>query len=195
MWPTGTEKLWCSPLLKPQENPPLVYPRDATVDQLAGQWWVLHTKARNEKALAWDLLKRDISYFLPMVQKVRASRGRTIQTVMVLFPGYVFLCGCREDRYTAMTTNRVASTIDVIDQDRIIKELAGIQKALSTPKQLDPFPYLQTGRKCVVTSGPLKGVEGCLVRRKNIDRLVLQVHVLGQAVSTEIDAALLEVID
>ena len=44
-------------------------------------------------------------------------------------------------------------------------------------------------------SGPLKGIEGRLIRRKNIDRLVLQVHVLGQAVSTEIDAALLEVID
>jgi hypothetical protein len=41
----------------------------------------------------------------------------------------------------------------------------------------------------------LKGVEGLLVRRKNVDRLVLQVHVLGQAVSTEIDAGLLEVID
>jgi len=112
-----------------------------------------------------------------------------------LFPGYVFLCGREEDRYTAMTTNRLASTIEVIDQGRIIRELTAIQKALDTPKQLDPFPYLHPGRKCVVTAGPLKGVEGLLVRRKNVDRLVLQVHVLGQAVSTEIDAALLEVID
>ena len=182
-------------MLKAQQNPPAVHPEGTCIDQLTGQWWVVHTKARNEKALAWDLLKRNISYFLPMVEKVRASRGRTIKTVMVLFPGYVFLCGCQEDRYTAMTTNRVASTIHVIDQDRITKELTSIQKALNTPKQLDPFPYLQTGRKCVVTAGPLKGVEGSLVRRKNIDRLVLQVHVLGQAVSTEIDAALLEVID
>ena len=195
MWPTGTEKLWCSPLLKPQENPPLVYPRDATVDQLAGQWWVLHTKARNEKALAWDLLNRDISYFLPMVEKLRSTRGRKIKSVMVLFPGYVFLCGREEDRHAAMTTNRVASTIDVLEQERIMTELTSIQKALNTPKQLDPFPYLQVGRKCVVTAGPLKGVEGHLVRRKNVDRLVLQVHVLGQAVSTEIDAALLEVIN
>ena len=182
-------------MLKPQENPPPVHPSDASVDRLVGQWWVLHTKARNEKALAWDLINRNISYFLPMLEKVRSTHGRRIKTVVVLFPGYVFLCGPEEDRYTAMTTNRIASAIDVIDQDRITKELAAIQKALDAPQQLDPFPYLQTGRRCVVTAGPLQGIEGCLVRRKNVDRLVLQVHVLGQAVSTEIDAALLEVID
>ena len=182
-------------MLKPQENPPPVHPSDYSIGQLTGQWWVLHTKARNEKALAWDLLNCNISYFLPMVEKVRSTRGRRIKSVMVLFPGYIFLCGREEDRYAAMTTDRIASTIEVIDQDRIIKELNAIQKALDSPKQLDPFPYLQPGRKCVVTAGPLKGVEGSLVRRKNVDRLVLQVHVLGQAVSTEIDAALLEVID
>ena len=182
-------------MLKAQENPPSVYPSDVPIDQFTGQWWVLHTKARNEKALAWDLLNREISYFLPMVEKVRSSHGRRIKSVVVLFSGYVFLCGHEEDRYTAMTTNRIASTIEVIEQERIIKELTAIQKALDTPRQLDPYPYLQTGRRCVVTSGPLKGIEGFLVRRKNVDRLVLQVHVLGQSVSTEIDAALLEVID
>ena len=181
-------------MLTAQENPPTVYPRDAAIGELVGQWWVAHTKARNEKALAWDLLKREISYFLPMVEKVRASRGRKVKNIMVLFPGYVFLCGGEQDRYTAMTTNRIASTIEVVDQDRLIKELGSIQQALATPKLLDPFPYLRTGRKCVVTAGPLKGVEGFLVRRKNINRLVLQVDVLGQAVATEIDAGLLEVV-
>ena len=182
-------------LLKAQDNPPVVYPQGLLVEQFTGQWWVAHTKARNEKALAWDLSKRGISYFLPMVEKLRASRGRKIKSIVVLFPGYVFLCGSREDRYAAMTTNRVASTIDVVDQSRLIQEMISIQKALATPKQLDPFPYLRAGRRCVVTSGPLKGVEGLLVHRKNISRLVLQVHVLGQAVATEIDAGLLETID
>ena len=182
-------------MLKAQQNPPLTYPQDTAVDQLDGQWWVLHTKARNEKSLAWDLLKRDVSYFLPMHERLRSVRGRKIKTVVVLFPGYIFLCGAEQDRYTAMTTNRVASAIDVLDQPRIVRELTAIQMALHTPRQLDPFPYLQTGRRCVVTSGPFKGVEGCLVRRKNVDRLVLQIHVLGQAVSTEIDASLLQVIE
>ena len=182
-------------VLKPQDNPPVVYPDAALIEQMVGTWWVAHTKARNEKSLAWDLLKKGTSYFLPMVEKVRALRGRKVKSIMVLFPGYLFFCGSEDDRYRAMTTNRIASTIEVTDQDRLIKELSYIQTAMSGPKQLDPFAYLQAGRRCVVMAGPLKGIEGLLVRRKNIDRLVLRVQVLGQAVSTEIDASLLEVID
>ena len=41
----------------------------------------------------------------------------------------------------------------------------------------------------------VKGAEGLLLRRKNVDRLVLRVQILAQAVSTEIDARLLEIID
>ena len=172
-------------VLKPQDNPPLVYPDAALIEEMVGRWWVAHTKARNEKSLAWDLLKRGTSYFLPMVEKVRAIRGRKVKSIMVLFPGYLFFCGSEDDRYRAMTTNRIASTIEVTDQDRLIKELSYIQTAMSGPKQLDPFAYLRAGRRCVVRAGPLKGIEGLLIRRKNIDRLVLRVQVLGQAVSTE----------
>ena len=182
-------------MLKAKDNPPIVHPEGSVIEQMPRKWCVAHTKARNEKALAWELLKKDIAYFLPMVEKTTVSRGRRSRSLVVLFSGYVFLCGSREDRYAAMTTNRIASTIEVIDQGRLVKELGSIQKALEAPKKLDPFPYLRTGKKCLVTSGPLKGVEGILVRRKNISRLVLQVQVLGQAVATEIDASLLEPID
>ncbi len=182
-------------VLKAQDNPPAVYPEGALIEEMQGRWWVAHTKARNEKSLAWDLLKRGTSYFLPMVEKVQIISGRKVKSVLVLFVGYLFFCGSEDERYKAMTTNRIASAIDVPDQDRLIKELSSLQRAMSGPKQLDPFPYLQVGQRCVVTAGPLRGVEGLLVRRKNVDRLVLQVHVLGQAVSTEIDASLLDVID
>lgn len=182
-------------VLKPQDNPPAVYPEAALITEMKGTWWVAHTKARNEKSLAWDLLKRDTSYFLPMVEKVRVLRGRRVKSVLVLFPGYLFFCGTQEHRYKAMTTNRIATTIEVLDQQSLVKELSNIQTAMTGPKQLDPFPYLQVGRRCTVTAGALKGVEGLLVRRKNVDRLVLRVQVLGQAVSTEIDASLVEVLD
>ncbi len=182
-------------VLKAQDNPPAVYPEGSLIEEMEGRWWVAHTKARNEKSLAWDLLKRGTSYFLPMVEKVQIISGRKVKSVLVLFAGYVFFCGSDDDRYEAMTTNRIAAAIEVPDQERLIKELSSIQRAMSGEKPLDPFPYLEAGQRGVVTSGPMKGVEGLLVRRKNVDRLVLEVHVLGQAVSTEIDASLLDVVE
>jgi transcription antitermination factor NusG len=46
---------------------------------------------------------------------------------------------------------------------------------------------------CVrVKCGPLAGIEGILVRKKNVYRLVLSVEMLGKAVAVEVDAFLVE---
>ena len=39
-----------------------------------------------------------------------------------------------------------------------------------------------------VKSGPLAGIEGILVRKKNISRLVLSVEMLGTAAAIEVEA-------
>ena len=48
-------------MLKESENPPLFWPEVESVGDFTGQWWVAHTKSRNEKALAHDLINREIS--------------------------------------------------------------------------------------------------------------------------------------
>jgi len=48
------------------------------------------------------------------------------------------------------------------------------------------------GRKVRVRLGPLQGCEGILIRKKNIARLVLSVHLLQQSVSVEVDADVVE---
>ena len=58
-------------MLKVNENPPLIWPQAESIRQFPGQWWVAHTKSRNEKALAHDLMAKNVSYFLPMTWKVR----------------------------------------------------------------------------------------------------------------------------
>ena len=73
-------------MLKVSENPPRMHPGAGTLTDLAGTWWVAHTKARSEKALAWDLLRRDIGYFLPLLGRVRFSGGRKRRVLMPLFP-------------------------------------------------------------------------------------------------------------
>jgi hypothetical protein len=43
-----------------------------------------------------------------------------------------------------------------------------------------------------VKSGPLAGVEGFLVRKKSLFRLVISIKILSRSVSAEIDASLVE---
>jgi transcription antitermination factor NusG len=177
-----------------QDNPPMTCPAGCSVGRISGKWWVAHTRARHEKSLAHDLLVQGTSYFLPMVQRTLIIRKRRFRSLIPLFPGYLFFAGDETDRYRALCTSHVANIIPVVDQGRFVDELAQIEKALATPAGLDPFPYLQRGTPCRIIAGPLAGVHGVVERRDGITRLILRVEMLGQAVATEIDPSLLEVV-
>ena len=179
-------------MLKTEDNPPMLFPEGATISEIEGPWWVSHTKSRNEKALAWWLNKHDVAYFLPLSAKLHHSRGRKYTCLVPLFAGYVFFAGDSQQRQTALSSNRIANVIEVVDQARLVRNLMQISDALGRGVVLDPHPYLKTGQSCRVTAGPLAGLEGIIVRKKDSARLVLQVDMLGQAASVEIDADTIE---
>ncbi len=182
-------------MLKASENPPNAWPEADSIRDFTGLWWVAHTKSRNEKALAHDLIRRDINYFLPMAWKVQHQRGRKVRSLLPLFGGYLFFCGDESQRLELLKTNRVANLIEVKDQQRLVDELVQIQQALQAGVDLVPHKYIETGRRCRVTSGPLLDLEGIVVKTKTATRLVLQVDMLGQATSVEVDFDMIEVID
>ena len=182
-------------MLKASENPPLVWPEGRSIADFQGDWWAAHTKARNEKALAHQLVQREVSYFLPMHWKVSKNRGRTIRSLLPLFPGYLFFCGDDNDRLEVLKTNRTANILPVQDQQLLIDELAPIQTVLQLGKTVLPHDYIKVGQKCRVTAGPLMGAEGIVVETPKETRLVLQVDMLGQAASVEIAADMIEKIE
>jgi len=182
-------------LLKESENPPTIWPEAESIRDFTGIWWVAHTKSRNEKALAHDLISKDISYFLPMSWNVQRRSRRTIRSLLPLFSGYLFFCGEEDERVEIMRTNRVANLIRVEDQERLLDELVQIEQALRTGAPLTPYKYIKAGQRCRVIAGPLIDLQGIAVRAKNSTRLVLQVDMLGQAASVEIDLDTIEILD
>ena len=182
-------------MLKVSDNPPMVWPDTESIADFTGTWWVAHTKSRNEKALAHDLIRRHISYFLPMSWKVRRKSRRTIKSLLPLFAGYLFCCGREGDRLELLRTDRVANVIEVTNQEKLVTELLQIQQALKAGAPLIPHKYVKKGQKCRVTAGPLLGLEGVVTQTKGAMRLVLQVDMLGQAASVEIDVDMIETLD
>jgi len=179
-------------MLKLSENPPALSPGVDSLTELEGRWYVAHARARAEKALAWDLHTRGISYFLPMVERVRKSGGRNRRVLLPLFSPYVFFCGDSDDRYAAMTTNRICQVIEVADRQRFVTELAAIEQALNGKAELDLYPHIAVGQRCRVTAGPLDGVEGIVIQRLDKARFVLQVNFISTGAVLEVDADILE---
>jgi transcription antitermination factor NusG len=182
-------------LLKVSENPPIIWPDVKSIREFTGLWWVAHTRSRNEKALAHDLIGKNINYFLPMTWKVRRRSQRTIRSLLPLFTGYLFFCGEENQRIDLLRTNRVANLIEVKSQEQLLGELVQIEQALRAGAPLIPYRYIKVGQRCKVIAGPLMGLEGIIVKTKGTTRLVLQIDMLGQAASVEIDIDMIEIID
>lgn len=89
----------------------------------------------------------------------------------------------------------MANVIEVKDQQKLVDELVQIEQALRAGAPLVPHKYLKAGQRCRVIAGPLMDLQGLIVRAKNATRLVLQVDMLGQAASVEMDMDMIEIID
>lgn len=161
----------------------------------AGDWFVLHTRSRQEKILAADLAAMNIGCYLPLVGHVRFYGRRKANVDLPLFTGYLFLRGSLEDAYRADRTKRVAQIIPVSDQRKLHWELANIHMAISAQAPLDPYPYLVVGTRVEVRSGPFRGLQGVIENRSRLTRLILNVEILGRAVSLEIDGSLLDPVE
>jgi len=81
----------------------------------------------------------------------------------------------------------VVHLLEVPDQDGFLGELSRIERAISAGAPLVPHKYIEKGQWCRVIAGPLLGLEGIVVQNRGNTRLVLQIDILGQAASVEID--------
>ena len=61
-----------------------------------------------------------------------------------------------------------------------------------TLKRVEPHPFLKYGDWVRVKSGPLEGIEGILLRERNLFRLVLSEEMLQKAIAVEVDISMVE---
>jgi transcription antitermination factor NusG len=156
----------------------------------ASRWWVLYTRHQHEKAVAEMLSAKDFEVFLPLYESVRRWKDRKKLLTLPLFPCYVFVKGGQDRRLQVVTTPGIHTILFHGESVAIVPEaeIQAIRKAVEGPFRVEPHPFLKCGQRVRVTRGSLEGVEGILVRKKNLYRLVLSVDMMAQSVAVEIDA-------
>ena len=144
-------------------------------------WWCLHTKPRQEKAIARELRKAGVAYYLPQAKKEsRTPQGRRIESVVPLFPSYMFLRGKPEDRLVALRGNRIVAILEVADQALLERDLRQIHTMINSGLVVTEEPTVPVGTTVRVASGPLTGVIGKVIKRANGDQFVAVVQFLGR---------------
>lgn len=157
------------------------------------RWWAIFTKARNEKALARELVRFDIPFFLPLVPHRNRIRNRYVESFSPLFSGYLFLYGRDDERVRALTTNRVSLVLAVPDQRQLQSDLRQLHHLIEMDAPLTVERRLEPGRRVRIKYGPMRGIEGVVTRRRGGKRrLLVAVEFLQSGVSIEIDDFMVE---
>jgi transcription antitermination factor NusG len=154
-------------------------------------WWALYTRHQHEKTVAEMLSAKGFEVFLPLYDSVRRWNDRKKLISLPLFPCYVFVRGGLNRRLQVVTTPGVHMILSRGEREATIPEaeIEAIRKTVTGSFRVEPHPFLKCGERVRVTRGSLEGLEGVLVRKKNMFRLVLSVDMLAQSVAVEIDAA------
>jgi transcription antitermination factor NusG len=71
-------------------------------------------------------------------------------------------------------------------------EIEALQQRLAGGMKIEPHPYLTVGRRVRVRNGPMQGLEGIIVRRKDRCRVVFSIDLIMRSVAVEVDEADLE---
>ncbi len=158
------------------------------------RWWVLHTRPRSEKALARMIIKKGLPFFLPLYQRRWRSGTRKMSAYLPLFPGYVFLCGTRDHRLSALETNLVANVLPVneCEQDTLFDDLSRVYALMQSGTALTPEARLKPGATVEISGGPFAGLEGKILREAGNLRFLVEVRFVHQGVSVELESWMLQ---
>jgi transcription antitermination factor NusG len=166
-------------------------------------WYAAQVHSNAEARVSQYLGDRRIQNFWPHTTRVD-ERKREFHRPF--FPGYVFVSSdltsnqCRRDVLTVPHVVRIIGVgtepepipdIQVESVRRVAEYVAERARQVA----IIPTAGFHSGDKIRIHKGPLAGVQGYVTWIRDELRLVVQVDMLGQAVSAEVDAEWLHVIE
>jgi transcription termination/antitermination protein NusG len=156
-------------------------------------WYALYTRSRFEKKMLSELTDRRVEVFLPMREILSRWKDRKKRIWVPLFPGYIFVnhVDTPENRFRILNIPGAVRFVGHEGHAEPIpdEQLLYVRRFLESSIAIDSYPYIQVGTRVEVIAGPLNGIQGILVEKRGRFRFVLQVDLIRQAVSVEIDAS------
>jgi transcription antitermination factor NusG len=157
------------------------------------KWCVAYIQARHEKIVAQHLSAFAVENFLPVYQSVRNWNGRRAEVALPLFPCYIFVRIQPSERLRVLETPGVVHLVCFNGTPAILpdEEIEGLRNAVQVLRAR-PHEYVRPGDRVRINAGPLRGLDGVVVREKNATRVVVSVDCIMRSFVVEIDAGDLE---
>jgi transcription antitermination factor NusG len=152
-------------------------------------WFAIRVRSQCEKMVSDALRYKGYEEFLPLYWSRRLWSDRVKVIQRPLFAGYLFCRFDVADRNSILTTPGVSL---IVGQGRTPlpvnpSELETIRLAVSTGQNIRPWCGFVVGNTVRIENGPLRGIEGTLLRFKGSSHLIIGVQLLQRSVAVEVD--------
>jgi transcription antitermination factor NusG len=152
-------------------------------------WYALAVRHQHERQVARLLEAQGWETLAPMYRSRRQWSDRVKELELPLFAGYVF---CRFSLAERIRVEDAPGVVQIVKFNGraaalAAEEIARIRAMVASKVALRPWPYLKAGDRVRVERGPLRGLEGTLLRDAGAARLVVGVELLQRAIAAEVD--------
>src|ERR1035437_2787983 len=140
----------------------------AAAQNFSANWFAAYTNSHHEKRVASHLAERQIESFLPLYATRHRWKNRCEMNLeLPLFPNYVFVHIDPRERGRVL---EVPGVLSLVGFGRTLAPLPAFEiEALRSglgQRKIEPHPYLVIGERVRIKAGPMRGMEGVLVRKK-----------------------------
>jgi transcription antitermination factor NusG len=161
---------------------------------IEAHWYAAQTRPRHEKRVAEHMTARRVECFLPLYESLRRWKDRRVRLALPLFPGYVFVRIPLAERLRVLDVSSVVRLVQFKGRPAPLPDdtMERLRKNLQGPLKAQPHPFLKSGHRVRVVRGSLEGMEGFLVRRKGLSRMVVSLDLIQRSICVEVDADVVE---
>jgi len=158
-------------------------------DDGSSRWYALYVRSRHEKVVEGGLRGKGYTAFSPFYRTRRKRVDRIAEIDVPLFPGYVFCLFDSTRRLPILMTPGIVGVVGPGNRPQPVDdvEIASIRTLALSGRPVQPWPFLRSGQRVRLQSGPLLGAEGIFLREKDGDHLVVSITLLQRAVSVVVE--------
>ena len=160
-------------------------------------WYLIHTKPKQESIAKENLERQDYSVYLPMAVIRRKRKGKSVRVIEAMFPRYLFinLSEQSDDWGPIRSTIGVSSLIRFgLEPARIPQLLIDALIERENPEGIHELPVkdFEQGQKVIISEGPFEGYEALFATHESNERVSLLLKIAGQTAKIQLKKDVIE---
>lgn len=158
-------------------------------------WYAIHTRSRHEDKVETGLLQKGFHVFLPKMEVWSKRKDRRKKIFIPMFPGYLFVDSSLMDSHAKLDLLKTFGVVRILGKPASSEPLPvpggkieAIQRLVQSKVEVQHFQYPKIGEPAQIIDGPLKGIEGVVLKADyEKEWFVISVELLQRAVAIKVD--------